>query len=141
MLFRSTLVPQESNMSGMRTVFVRVSESEVLMVVSYRKDTWSYKAPDSFYGTMVALIDTSKQNDWSSEETANSDENFDGIKHQRVGVWLHPKNNVEDDMSWTNEHTGEWGALMYLGDTISYKGINIKLVESNNFDTVEISKD
>ena len=135
-----TLIPQESSARGMRTIFIRVSTSEVLMAVSYRKDIWSFDAPDALYGTMVALLDTSKQNDWSSEETSNSDENFDGVKHQRVGIWLHPKNNVEDDMSWTNKHTGDWGALMYLGDVITYKGIQIKLVNSDNFDTLEISK-
>ena len=86
---------------------------------------------------MVALIDTSKQLDWSGEHI---DDKFDGVKYQRPGLWLHPANQVQDDNSWTNEHTGEGGALMYLGDEITYKGITIKLVKSNNFDTVEISR-
>jgi len=29
--------------------------------------------------------------------------------------------------------------LLYLGDSVSYKGIQVKLVASGNFDTVEIS--
>ena len=132
-----TLVPQESELAGLRTIFIRVSTSEVLMVVSFRKDVWGYQIPDDFYGTMVALIDTSKQLDWSGEHI---DDKFDGVKYQRPGLWLHPVNQVQDDNSWTNEHTGEGGALMYLGDEITYKGITIKLVKSNNFDTVEISR-
>jgi hypothetical protein len=132
-----TLVPQESELSGLRTIFIRVSNTEALMVVSYRKDIWSFQAPENFYGSMVALIDTSKQLDWSGE---SSDDKFDGIKYQRPGVWLHPVNQIPDDNSWTNEHTGEGGALMYLGDVISYKGISVKLVKSENFDTIEISK-
>ena len=132
-----TLVPQESSNPGLRTAFIRISNSEVLMVVSYRNDTWAYETPDNFYGTMVALIDTSKQVDMSGEHT---DDTFDGVKYQKPGVWLHPENQVKDDKSSTNLHTGEGGALMYLGDSVTYKGVKIQLVESNNFDTVEISK-
>ena len=131
-----TLVPQESELPGMRTIFVRISTSEVLMVVSYRNGTWAHDTPNSFYGTMVALIDTSKQLDWSGEFI---DDKFDGVKYSRPGVWLHPDNKIDDDKSWTDEHTGEGGALMYLGDSVTYKGTKIKLVKSNNFDTVEIS--
>jgi hypothetical protein len=132
-----TLVPQESELPGIRTVLIRVSNTESLMVVSYRNDKWAYNTPASFYGTMVALMDTSKQNDMSGESNPDA---FDGIKYQRPGIWLHPQNNVNDDDSWTNEHTGEGGALMYLGDVVTYKGINIKLVHSDNYDTVQISK-
>ena len=132
-----TLIPQESSNAGLRTAFIRVSNSEVLMVVSYRNDTWAYNTPDSFYGTMVALIDTTKQVDMSGE---NSDDTFDGVKYQKPGVWLHPQNQVKDDNIVNILHTGESGALMYLGDSVTYKGITIKLVDSNNFDTVEISK-
>jgi len=132
-----TLIPQESTKDGLRGVFIRVSKSEVLMVVSYRNDTWAYETPNSFYGTMVALYDTSKQVDMTSEHV---DDNFDGVKYQKPGLWLHPNNQVPDDNSWTNLHTGEGGALMYLGDSVTYKGIKIQLVESNNFDTVEITR-
>ena len=132
-----TLIPQESSNAGLRTAFIRVSNSEVLMVVSYRNDTWAHETPNDFYGTMVALIDTSKQVDMSGE---HSDDTFDGVKYQKPGVWLHPNNQVPDDNSWTNLHTGEGGALMYLGDSVTYKGVKIQLVESNNFDTVEISR-
>ncbi|CAN1644436.1 hypothetical protein MCERH3_00288 [Candidatus Nanopelagicaceae bacterium] len=131
------LVPQESELPGMRAIFVRVSNSEVLMVVSYRNGPWAHNTPDSFYGAMVALLDTSKQNDLSGESNPDA---FDGVKYERPGVWLHPANKITDDMSWTNEHTGEGGALLYLGDSVTYKGITIQLVEASNFDTVEISK-
>jgi hypothetical protein len=134
---RATLIPQESVKPGLRGIFIRVSNSEVLMVVSYRKDTWSYETPDNFYGTMVALYDTTKQIDMSGEHI---DDNFDGVMYQKTGIWLHPQNQVTDDTSWTNQHTGESGALMYLGDSVTYKGVTVKLVESNNFDTVQISK-
>ena len=132
-----TLIPQQSTSSGLRGVFIRVSNSEVLMIVSYRNDTWAYNTPNNFYGTMVGLFDTSKQVDMSGEHI---DDNFDGVKYQKPGLWLHPNNKVPDDNSWTNLHTGEGGALMYLGDSVTYKGIKIQLVESNNFDTVEITR-
>jgi len=132
-----TLVPLESEASGMRTAFIRVSNTESLMVVSHRKDIWSYNMPDSYYGTMVALIDTSKQNDWSGESGADP---MDGVKFSRTGVWLHPVNSVAVDHTWNPSETADWGARMYLGDSITYKGVTVKLIASNNFDTVEISK-
>jgi len=132
-----TLIPQESTKPGLRGIFIRISNSEVLMVVSYRNDTWAYEAPNDFYGTMVALYDTSKQVDMTGEQT---DDTFDGVKYQKPGLWLHPNNQVKDDNSYSIMHTGEGGALMYLGDSVSYKGVTVKLADSNNFDTVEISR-
>jgi hypothetical protein len=134
-----TLVPLEQSLPGMRTIFIRVSNSQVLMVVSHRKGEWSFNLPDSFYGTMVALFDTTKQTDRTGESGADKQ---DGVTYSKSGVYLHPVNNVPAAKNhvWNKNGTSDWGALMYLGDSITYKGVKIQLVASNNYDTVEISK-
>ena len=133
-----TLAPLGSPGTGLHSAFIRVSDSEVLMIVSHRKATWSPNLPDSFYGTMVALIDTSKQTSWSGENTG--EDKMDGVMFPKSGVYLHPNRSWSVDRIWTRTETGDWGALMYLGDSVSYKGVQVKLIASNNFDTVEISK-
>ena len=134
-----TLVPLEQSLPGMRTIFIRVSNSQVLMVVSHRKGDWSFDLPDSFYGTMVALFDTMKQTDRTGE---SSNDLQDGVTYSKSGVYLHPVNNVAAAKNhvWNKSGAGDWGALMYLGDSITYKGVKIQLVGSKNYDTVEISK-
>lgn len=138
-----TLVPVESEKMGTRTVFIRVSESEVLMVVSHRKSTWSSDMKANFYGVMVALIDTSKQTD----RTFESKDDQTGTLYSKSGVYLHPFNRTSSLGGFpkfgANPFTAEnldWGARFFLGDYIDYKGVRIKLVKSNNFDTISISK-
>ena len=132
-----TLFPLESPGSGLHSVFIRVSNSEVISVVSNRKGPWSIGLPDSYYGVMVAVIDTSKQTSFNGEHTGEDKQ--DGVLFPKSGVYLQPQNPWPKNRIWTKTETGDWGSLLYLGDSVTYKGIKVKLVASSNFDTVEIS--
>jgi hypothetical protein len=132
-----SLVPLEREESGLRSIFIRVSNNESLLVVSHKNGEWSYQMPKSYYGTMVALIDTTKQVDYSGEHTNDP---FDGVKYSKPGVWLHPDRKFHTAKIWNRLETNDWGANMLLGDSVTYKGVTIKLVSTDNYDTVEISK-
>ena len=132
-----TLLPLESPGSGLHSAFIRVSNSEVIMVVSHRKGPWSIDLPESYYGVMVAVIDTSKQTSWIGEHSGEDKQ--DGVLFPKSGVYLQPQNPWPKNRIWTRTETGDWGSLLYLGDSVSYKGVQVTLVSSNNFDTVEIS--
>ena len=142
-----TLNPIESENRGLRTIFIRVSPSEVLSVVSHRKSTWSTNLPEDYYGTMVALFDTTKQNDRTGEfSSTTSGDDQTGVKYSKSGVYLHPfdrtKSLVSSNQCSCGMGSGEisdWGARMYVGDFISYKGVKIELVTAGNFDTIRIT--
>jgi hypothetical protein len=133
-----TLLPLENPGKGLHSAFIRISESEVMMIVSHRKGAWSANVSDSFYGSMVAIIDTTKQTSWNGEHSG--EDKMDGTLFAKSGVYLHPDRSFATPRVWTRTETGDWGALMLLGDVVSYKGVVVKLVESNNFDTFQISK-
>jgi len=142
-----TLNPIESEGPGLRTIFIRVSPSEVLSVVSHRKSTWSTNLPEDYYGTMVALFNTSKQNDRTGEfSPTDSGDDQTGNKYSKSGVYLHPfertkslGNPNECSCGMGSGEISDWGARMYVGDFILYKGVKIELVSAGNFDTVRIS--
>jgi hypothetical protein len=140
-----TLNPIESENAGLRTIFIRVSPSEVLSVVSHRKSTWSTNLPEDYYGTMVALFDTTKQTDRTGE---SSGDDQTGTKYSKSGVYLHPFDRTKSlgDPNQCNCGMGsgevsDWGARMYVGDFISYKGVRIELISAGNFDTVRITSE
>ena len=143
-----TLNPIESENPGLRTIFIRVSPSEVLSVISHRKSIWSTNLPENYYGTMVALFDTTKQNDRTGEfSPTNSGDDQTGTKYSKSGVYLHPfdrtKSLVDSNQCGCGMGSGEvsdWGARMYVGDFILYKGVRIELVIAGNFDTVRIER-
>ena len=132
-----TLLPLENPGAGLHSAFIRISNSEVLMVVSNRKGPWSIDLPESYYGVMVAVIDTTKQTSYIGEHSGEDKQ--DGVLFQKSGVYLQPENPWPKNRIWTRTETGDWGSLLYLGDSVTYKGVKVKLVSSNNFDTVEIS--
>ena len=133
-----TLLPVENPGPGIHSALIRVSNSESLLIVSHRKGTWSEGVPDSFYGVMTALIDTSKQTSWIAENTGQ--DQFDGLIYPKSGIYLHPTRTWNTPRIWTRTEIGDWGALMFLGDSVTYKGVQIKVVSSNNFDTIQISR-
>ena len=132
-----TLLPLTSPGSGLHSVFIRVSNSEVITVVSNRKGPWSIGLPESYYGVLVAVIDTTKQTSFNGEHSGQDKQ--DGTVFPKSGVYLQPQNPWPKNRIWTKTETGDWGSLLYLGDSVLYKGIQVKLVASDNFDTVEIS--
>lgn len=133
-----TLKPLENPGTGLHGAFIRLSNNEALVVTSHRYGAWSTDLPESFYGTMVAVIDTTKQTSWSGENTG--EDKMDGGVFPKSGVYLHPQRTWETPKIWTRTETGDWGALMYLGDSVTFKGVTVKVVKSDNFDTVEIAK-
>jgi hypothetical protein len=132
-----TLFPLGSPGPGLHSAFIRVSNSEVISVVSNRKGPWSVDLPDSYYGVMVAVIDTTKQTSFNGEHSGEDKQ--DGVLFPKSGVYLQPQNSWPKNRIWTKTETGDWGSLLYLGDSVTYKGIQVKVIASDNFDTVEIS--
>lgn len=106
-----TLVPQEREQEGLRAAFIRLSESEALIIESHRRDKWSPRWPVGLYGVTVMRVDS--RLDTSFNEGSST-----------------TKYLLEDKKQF----------MMTEGESLSVDGINIALVRSGDNDTVEIKR-
>lgn len=106
-----TLVPQEREQEGLRAAFIRLSESEALIIESHRRDKWSPRWPAGLYGVTVMRVDSRLDtvfNDGSSTT----------------------KYLMEDKKQF----------MMVEGESLTTDGIKIALVKSGDNDTVSIER-
>lgn len=105
-----TLVPLEREQGGLRSVIVKLSESEALVVESHRRDQWSQRWPAGTYGVTVMKVDT------------RIDTVFDeGSSTSRY--LMSDKRN----------------SLMVQGETFTTDGVQIRFVSTGDNDVIEIA--
>lgn len=150
------LVPLEREQKGNRVAMIKLSNSQLLMVESHRRDRWSEGLAPGFTGVMVTLIDTTKNTTWDNPEGfANPSSvgvalKIPGVNHgpyQSVGE-PHPNPGREyqgvgvingigvagDKEGWDQNY------FMYQGESITYEGIKISLLSTGDNDTIRIEK-
>ena len=150
------LVPMEREQEGYRTAMVKLNDHQLLMVESHRKDKWSDGLAPGFTGVMVTLIDTTKNTTWDNPEGfANPSSvgvalKIPGVNHgpyQSIGD-PHPNPGREyrgvgvingigvagDKEGWDQDY------FMYQGESITYEGVKISLLSTQDNDTIRIEK-
>ncbi len=142
-----TLVPIEREQEGIQSIMVKLSDSQVLVIESHRRDKWGTKFVPGFYGITTFLVDTSIQNDPSkpdSEKTRfanyllNSATNHGRLINRQYGEDI-DKNGVRKG-GWATVPTWDLNYVLYLGESFTTNGIKITLVKSGDNDTVRIEK-
>jgi hypothetical protein len=151
------LVPMEREQEGYRVAMIKLNEHKLLMVESHRKDKWSDGLAPGFTGVMVTLVDTTKNTTWDNPEGfANPSSvgvalKIPGVNHgpyQSVGA-PHPNPGREyqgvgvingigvsgDKEGWDQNY------FMYQGESITYEGIKISLLSTQDNDTIRIEKE
>ena len=151
------LVPLEREQEGYRVAMIKLNEHKLLMVESHRKDKWSDGLAPGFTGVMVTLVDTTKNTTWDNPEGfANPSSvgvalKIPGVNHgpyQSVGA-PHPNPGREyqgvgvingigvsgDKEGWDQNY------FMYQGESITYEGIKISLLSTQDNDTIRIEKE
>jgi len=108
-----TLVPLEREQVGLRSVVVKLSDYEVLVIESHRKDKWSDRWPTGTTGVSIMLIDTRK------------DTVFD--MGSSTGVYLVP----------ARAHSLEF---LKVGQTYATDGIQISVVATGDNDQIKIER-
>ena len=108
-----TLVPLEREQVGLRSVVVKLSEYEVLVIESHRKDKWSDRWPTGTTGVSIMLIDTRK------------DTVFD--MGSSTGTYVVP----------AREHSLDF---LKVGQTFATDGIQISVVATGDNDQIKIER-
>ena len=106
-----TLVPLEREQVGLRSIVVKLSEYEALVVESHRKDKWSDRWPTGTSGVSIMRIDTRNDTVWD--------------RGSSTGTYVIP----------AREHSLEF---LKLGQSFTVDGVKITVVQSGDNDQVKI---
>jgi len=108
-----TLVPIEREQVGLRSVIVKLSEYEALVIESHRKDKWSERWPTGTSGVSVMRIDTRLDTVWDMGSS--------------TGKYLIP----------AQEHSLDF---LKLGQSFTADGVKISVVQSADNDQIKIEQ-
>jgi hypothetical protein len=139
-----TMSPLERSEKGMKSILIKLSDHEVLVVESRRRDKWSsgfngYPGlPKGFYGLIVYKVDTAMNGNRVDEPTGARD--WRDQSSAFAYYIRNPKVDHGSGMDLAYSPPFDRNFLIYEGETLSYRGVNIKLVQSGDNDKVEISK-
>jgi hypothetical protein len=106
-----TLVPQEREQEGLRAAFIRLSESEALIIESHRRDKWSPRWPTGFYGITVMRADSRLDTVWNDGSSTTK-------------YLMHSNDRF----------------LMLEGESFTTDGITITFAKSGDNDMIEIKR-
>ena len=145
-----TLVPLEREQKGYKAVVIKLSESQVLIIDSHRRDKWSQDTMPGQYGVMMTLVDTTKNSDFTVGEDGNSPSTsiflkvagVDHGKHQFYPYGIHDSGfGIQNDLDTSgNNWSFDLNYLMYLGESNIFQNIKVSLIKSGDNDTVRIEK-
>jgi hypothetical protein len=103
----------------MRGIVIPISSTEGLVVESHRAEGWGSRLGNGNYGVLVYYVDTTKDTDRSGEQQ--------GIVKEAWSKYITPP--------VTNKFN-----LLLQGDSVTYKGLTVKVVATGDNDTVLITR-
>jgi hypothetical protein len=106
-----TLVPIEREQVGLRSVIVKLSDYEALVIESHRKDKWSERWPTGTFGVSVMRIDTRVDTVWDMGSS--------------TGKYLVP----------AQEHSLDF---LKVGQSFTADGVKITVLQSAENDQIKI---
>lgn len=117
------------NRGGTISAVVKLSETEVLFFESRRKGPFSIDFPEGFAAVTGAYVDSAKV-------YQRYDSNYE--KEKEYFSYFIRAEGADRDFVLGPPGLGDENLLAYLGDTLVFENIRVKLIESNEFDTIEI---
>lgn len=136
------LSPLEREEIGNKSIMIKLSKSQVLVIESRRYDKWSkgffgYQGlPKDFGGVVVYKVDTTKTPLYGIVE---SDGNQWRDESEAFAYYIR-NNNVNHGILQHKYGQLDLNFVMYKGESITSNGIKITLVESNAHDTITVQR-
>ena len=128
------LTPREISGNGTQVAIVRLSEFEAIVVESRRPIGYSEEWPSDVSGLFVYRINTTQENDRSQEccgDTGNDP------AYSKWGYYLLPDGQVVKSQNVKEAYESY---VVKVGQTVTYNGVAVKLLHSDEFDYVSITK-
>lgn len=129
------LTSTERDLPGVKAAMVRLSNHELVVVESRRKDKYSLGYPDGFYGIQAYYIDTNNPGKRYDGATDLATEMKYFAYYLRVDAANHGYGEPKLDIFDT-----KLDVVGYVGDTFTYKNLHIKVTNTGDFDTIELTK-
>jgi hypothetical protein len=135
------LVPLEMEQVGNKSIMIKLSKSQVLVIESHRREKWSspYKGfgglPRDFRGVMVYKVDTTKMPLYGVEEP-------DGDKwvdSSEAFAYYIRNNSVNHGVMNLQYGRLDLNFVLYEGESLVTNGIKIALLESKTFDKLVVN--
>jgi len=124
------LASMDLTSKGYKSIVIKVSPTEVLVVESRRKGLYNIAFPVGFAGIAVYNVDALKAGDrWDGNKDKEKDYYAYFLRNNRGGYPISPG----------GPDLGDENVIGYEGDSFTYRGITVALTESGDFDTVKIS--
>jgi hypothetical protein len=115
--------------AGYKSVVVRVSSTEVLVVESRRDGLYNPAFAPGFAGISVYNVDATKEGDrWDGNTSKEKDYYAYFLRNDRGS---YPNLRAGPNL-------GDMNAAGFEGDSFSYRGIKITLIDSGDYDTIKI---
>jgi hypothetical protein len=134
------LTSMDSDLPGVRTAIIRLSDHEAVVVESRRRDKYSAGLPAAFYGVQAYYVDTLKGEgrfDWALDRETE-------MKYFAYYLWVDAEDHgvgFPEVMSMNGPMVpGNLNMNGYVGDTFTYEDLKIEVVDTGNFDTVVLSR-
>lgn len=125
---QARLVPLERRQRGLRSLMVRLNDTQVIIVESRRAEGWGARLGAGQYGLLVYVIDATQDIDRSNEGV------WDGISsYQTFASVLRPA-----DVSASEFKLRE--RLVYQGESVTFGGVTIELTLTGDTDLVTITR-
>jgi hypothetical protein len=107
------LVPLEREQVGLRSVVIKISDYEALVIESHRKDKWSERWPDGTTGVSVMRVDTRNDTVWDLGSS--------------TGTYVIPARDHSLD-------------FMKVGQSFTKDGVKISVVSTGDNDQIKIEQ-
>ena len=120
---RFTLSPIERDENGIKSIMVNISKDENLVIESRRMEGVSAQDEKGTYGLVVYTVNTNGYRDY--------------LKLLKVDGALH---GFAPAIYKLNAQQTDLNDYVFEGESITYKGVTVKLVSSGDYDTIQISK-
>ena len=145
-----SLTPMEREDKQTKSAIIKISDTEAIVVESHGLDKWSnFKTngnefPPGFYGVMAYLVDLNQAGapPVSPDGRTIQDDTGNSPTYPRWAYWQPVDGTGSANWSWNYRTTplnyNDYVAV--LGDSITIKGVKIKLIGTGDYETVEISK-
>ena len=117
---------------GFKSIIIKVSSTQIVVVESRRKGLYNTAFPVGFAGITAYVVDATKAGDrWDG----------DASKEKDYFAYFLRNNTGRYPISPGGPNLGDENVIAYEGDSFTYRGVDIELIRSGDFDTVRISTD
>jgi hypothetical protein len=125
---QTRLVPLERRQRGLRSLMIRLIDTQIMVVESRRAEGWGSRLGAGQYGLLVYVIDATQDIDRSSEGSWNGLSSY-----QTFATVLRPSSVSASDFVARER-------LIYQGESVTFGGVTVELTATGDTDLITVTR-